>query len=82
MLTLLDKVREIKWGTYICKFIPFILVFLIGLFCGYRLMPTKTVTKYETKVETKYVEVEGKHTTEVQYVYKDSPKDADVSIKT
>lgn len=45
-------------------------------------MPTKTITKVETKVETKYVEVEGKHTTEVQYVYKESPKDADVSIKT
>lgn len=64
------------------KILPFVLVFAVGCFAGYKLAPEKVVTKTETKVETKYVEVGGKHTTEVQYVYKDSPKDADVSIKT
>lgn len=64
-VVILNMVMSDKWKSFILKFIPFILVFLIGLYCGYRLMPTKTVTKVETKVETKYVEVEGKHTTEV-----------------
>lgn len=63
------------------KIIPFVLVFAVGCFAGYKLAPVKTVTKVETKVETKYVEVEGKHTTEVQYVQKESPKDADVVVK-
>lgn len=59
-----------KWLNYIFKYIPFILIFVAGLAVGYWCMPTKTVTKYETKVETKYVEVEGKTKTEVQYVQK------------
>lgn len=62
------------------KIIPFVLVFAVGCFAGYKLAPVKTITKVETKVETKYVEVEGKTKTEVQYVYKESPKDADVEI--
>jgi len=72
---------ENKWANFIFKYIPFILIFCIGVAVGYHFMPVKTVTKIETKVETKYVEVEGKTKTEVQYVYKESPKDADVEIK-
>lgn len=71
-----------KWKSFIWKCIPFIVVFLIGLCVGYKCMPTKTITKYETKVETKYVEVEGKAKTEVRYLQKASNSDADVQIST
>jgi hypothetical protein len=56
-----------------------ILIFALGCFCGYKLSPEKE--KLVTKVETKYVEVEGKTKTEVRYLQKASNSDADVEIK-
>ena len=68
---------DIKWQSYILKFLPIILAFFVGFGVGYRLSPEKIVTQ----TKTEYVQVEGKTKTEVQYVYKESPKDADVEIK-
>ena len=62
---------------YIKKYLPIILFFLIGCGVGYKLAPTK----YVTKVDTKYVEVEGKTKTQIQYVQKTNKSDADVEIK-
>lgn len=56
-----------------------ILIFALGFFCGYKLSPVKE--KLVTKVETKYVEVEGKTKTEVRYVQKTDKSDADVEVK-
>jgi hypothetical protein len=56
-----------------------ILIFSLGCFCGYKLSPEKE--KVVTKVETKYVEVEGKTKTQIQYVQKANKYDADVEIK-
>jgi hypothetical protein len=56
-----------------------ILVFALGFCCGYKLSPEKE--KLVTKVETKYVEVEGKTKTQIQYVQKTNKSDADVEIK-
>jgi len=70
---------DIKWQNYILKFLPFILVFCVGFYAGYRFAPEKVVTKTETKTE--YVQVEGKTKTEVRYVQKENKSDADVEIK-
>jgi len=68
-----------KWQSYILKFLPIILVFFVGFGVGYYVAPheKEVVTKYETK----YVEVEGKTKTQIQYVEKTSKNDADVEIK-
>lgn len=55
-----------KWQNYIVKFLIGILIFALGCFCGYKLSPVKE--KVVTKVETKYVEVEGKTKTQIQYI--------------
>ena len=68
-----------KWVSFIKWFVIRILVFALGCFCGYKLSPEKE--KLVTKVETKYVEVEGKTKTEVRYVQKADKSDADVEIK-
>ena len=61
------------------KLLPFILIFLVGCGVGYKLAPheKEVVTKYETK----YVEVEGKTQTQIQYVQKTDKSDADVEVK-
>ena len=56
-----------------------ILSFFVGFGVGYYFAPAKE--KVVTKVETKYVQVEGKTKTQVQYVEKTSKNDADVEIK-
>lgn len=68
---------DIKWHGYILKFLPIIFVFCVGFGVGYRLAPEKVVVQ----TKTEYVQVEGKTKTEVKYVQKESPKDADVEIK-
>ena len=70
---------DMKWQNYIVKFVIGILIFALGCFCGYKLSPEKE--KLVTKVETKYVEVEGKTKTEVRYVKKTDKSDADVEVK-
>ena len=73
---------ENKWLNYLFKLIPFIVVFTVGVFVGYKLMPEKVVVKTEVKTETKVVEVAGETKTEVRYLQKASNSDADVNIKT
>ena len=68
-----------KWQNYIVKFLIGILIFALGCFCGYKLSPVKE--KLVTKVETKYVEVEGKTKTQIQYIQKETKNDADVEVK-
>lgn len=68
-----------KWASFIKWFVIGILIFALGCFCGYKLSPVKE--KLVTKVETKYVEVEGKTKTEVRYVQKTDKSDADVEVK-
>ena len=68
-----------KWQNYIVKFLIGILIFALGCFCGYKLSPVKE--KVVTKVETKYVEVEGKTKTQIQYIQKETKNDADVEVK-
>ena len=70
--------EEKKWLDFISKFLPIILIFLIGCGVGYNLAPTKE--KIVTKTETKYVEVEGKTKTQIQYIQKNSKSDSDVEI--
>ena len=65
--------------SFIKKFLPIILSFVVGFGIGYyagqKSAPTKVVT------ETKYVEVEGKTKTQIQYIQKETKNDADVEIK-
>ena len=68
---------DIKCQKYIPFLLSIILVFVLGCCCGYRLAPEKVVTK----TDTKYIEVEGKTKTQVQYVQKTSKQDADVEVK-
>jgi hypothetical protein len=75
----INMLTDIKWQNYIVKFLIGILIFALGCFCGYKLSPVKE--KLVTKVETKYVEVEGKTKTEVRYVQKTNKSDADVEVK-
>ena len=70
---------DMKWQNYIVKFLIGILIFALGCFCGYKLSPEKE--KVVTKVETKYVEVEGKTKTQIQYIQKETKNDADVEVK-
>ena len=72
-------VINMKWQNYIVKFLIGILIFALGCFCGYKLSPVKE--KVVTKVETKYVEVEGKTKTQIQYIQKETKNDADVEVK-
>ena len=65
------------WQNYIKRFLPIILVFCVGFGVGYHFAPEKIVTQ----TKTEYAQVEGKTKTEVQYVYKENPKDADVEVK-
>ena len=69
----------INWRDLLLKSLPFILVFCVGCYVGYRFAPEKVVTK--TEVKTEYVQVEGKTRTEVRYVQKENKSDADVEIK-
>ena len=70
---------DTKWHNYIAKFLIGILIFAFGCYCGYKLSPVKE--KIVTKVDTKYVEVEGKTKTEVMYLQKTNKSDADVEVK-
>ena len=66
-----------KCNSFIYKSLIGILIFLFGFCCGYKAAPEKLVTK----VDTKYVEVEGKTKTEVRYVQKENNQDADVEVQ-
>ena len=67
------------WKNFILKYLPIILIFLVGCGIGYSLAPTKE--KIVTQTKTEYVQVEGKTKTEVKYVQKTNNSDADVEIK-
>lgn len=68
-----------KWTNFTKRCLIGILIFALGCFCGYKLSPVKE--KLVTKVETKYVEIDGKTKTEVRYLQKVNNSDADVEIK-
>ena len=69
----------INCSNFTKQFLIGILIFALGCFCGYKLSPVKE--KVVTKVETKYVEVEGKTKTQIQYIQKETKNDADVEVK-
>ena len=69
----------INCSNFTKQFLIGILIFALGCFCGYKLSPVKE--KVITKVETKYVEVEGKTKTQIQYIQKENKNDADVEVK-
>ena len=69
----------INCSNFTKQFLIGILIFALGCFCGYKLSPVKE--KVVTKVETKYVEVEGKTKTQIQYIQKENKNDADVEVK-
>lgn len=70
---------DIKWTDFTRRCLIGILIFVLGCFCGYKLSPVKE--KLVTKVDTKYVEIDGKTKTQIQYVQKSDKSDADVEIK-
>lgn len=69
----------IIWSNFTKQCLIGILIFALGFCCGYKLSPVKE--KLVTKVETKYVEVEGKTKTQIQYIQKETKNDADVEVK-
>ena len=69
----------INCSNFTKQFLIGILIFALGCFCGYKLSPVKE--KVVTKVETKYVEIEGKTKTRIQYIQKENKNDADVEVK-
>ena len=77
----IQDIQNNTWLSFIKKFLPIILAFFIGFGLGYCTGQKFAPTKYVTKVETKYVEVEGKTKTQIQYVQKETKNDADVEIK-